>query len=338
MQHIEEILDQKILVLDGAMGTMIQRHDLEEADFRNDRLKDHPKALKGNNDLLSITRPDIIKEIHSLYFEAGADIAETNTFSGTTIAQADYGLENYVFELNYESARIARAVADDFTSKQPHKPRFVAGSMGPTNRTASLSPDVNDPGFRAVTFEDLRVAYRQQAEALVKGGVDLLLVETVFDTLNAKAALYAIEELKQETGLKVPVMVSGTITDASGRTLSGQTTEAFLASISHVDLLSVGLNCALGADQLRPYLRVLNEKSDFRVSAHPNAGLPNEFGQYDETPTQMSEQIKAYLEEGLINIIGGCCGTTPEHIAAIAALSSGYKPRTLPVSVPESVL
>ncbi|WP_420575764.1 homocysteine S-methyltransferase family protein [Ekhidna sp.] len=327
MKKLTDLLHKKILVLDGAMGTMIQRHKLDEDDFRNEALKNHEKSLKGNNDLLSITRPDIIREIHSKYFKAGADIAETNTFSSTTIAQADYGLDGLVYELNYQSAKIAREIADEFTQAEPDKPRFVAGAMGPTNRTASLSPDVNDPGFRAITFEELRVAYKQQAEALIDGGVDMLLVETVFDTLNAKAALFAIDEIKEERKMDIPVMVSGTITDASGRTLSGQTTEAFLISIQHMDLLSVGLNCALGAAQLRPYLKVLADKSDFFVSAHPNAGLPNEFGQYDETPEMMAEQIKAFLEEGLVNIIGGCCGTTPEHIGAIADLAAKYKPR-----------
>ncbi|WP_436517325.1 homocysteine S-methyltransferase family protein [Ekhidna sp. To15] len=327
MKKLIDTLYKRILVLDGAMGTMIQRHNLEEGDFREERLKDHPHSLKGNNDLLSITRPDIIIDIHSEYFKAGADIAETNTFSSTTIAQADYGLEEFVYELNYQSAKIACDVADEFTHNNPGKPRFVAGSMGPTNRTASLSPDVNDPGFRAVTFEELKVAYRQQAEALIDGGVDMLLVETVFDTLNAKAALFAIEEINEERNIEIPVMVSGTITDASGRTLSGQTTEAFLISISHMDLLSVGLNCALGAAQLRPYLKTLADKSDFFVSAHPNAGLPNEFGLYDESPEMMAQQIKEFLDEGLINIIGGCCGTTPEHIKEIAQLAAEYEPR-----------
>jgi 5-methyltetrahydrofolate--homocysteine methyltransferase len=327
MNLISEILKNRILVLDGAMGTMIQRHSLEEEDFRNDALENHPKSLKGNNDLLSLTRPDIIKDIHRQYFDAGADIAETNTFSGTTIAQADYDLEDLVYDLNFQSAKIAKEVANEITAKDPDKPRFVAGSMGPTNRTASISPDVNDPGFRAVSFDDLRIAYKQQAEALLDGGVDLLLVETVFDTLNAKAALFAIDEVQQEREIKIPVMVSGTITDASGRTLSGQTTEAFLISVSHLDLLSVGLNCALGAKQLRPYLKVLSDKSNFNISAHPNAGLPNEFGQYDETPEDMAEQIKEFLDDGLINIIGGCCGTTPEHINAIAELAKSYEPR-----------
>lgn len=327
MNRIIDILNHRILVLDGAMGTMIQRHKLEEEDFRNDALKDHPKSLKGNNDLLSITRPDIIKEIHRQYFLAGADIAETNTFSGTTIAQADYGLEHLVYEINYQAAKIAREVADEITQQQPEKPRFVAGSIGPTNRTASISPDVNDPGYRAITFDDLRTAYTQQVEALLDGGVDILLVETVFDTLNAKAALFAIDEVNHERGINCPVMVSGTITDASGRTLSGQTTEAFLHSIAHMDLLSVGLNCALGASQLRPYLKILSEKAEFFTSAHPNAGLPNEFGEYDESPAQMSGQIKEYLDDNLVNIIGGCCGTTPEHISAIAELAANYQPR-----------
>ena len=327
MSSIKELLKERILVLDGAMGTMIQRHKLGEEDFRNETLKNHPKPLLGNNDLLSITRPDIIKNIHADYFNAGADIALTNTFSGTTVAQADYELEDIVYELNYQSAKIAKGVAEIYTTKEPDKPRFVAGSMGPTNRTASLSPDVNDPGFRAITFDQLRVAYKQQAEALLDGGVDLLLVETIFDTLNAKAALYAIEEIKEERGIDILIMVSGTITDASGRTLSGQTTEAFMTSVSHVDLLSIGLNCALGANQLRPYLKVLSDKSEFRVSAHPNAGLPNEFGQYDETPEQMAEQIKEFLDDGLLNIVGGCCGTTPDHITAIAELAKEYSPR-----------
>ncbi|MEM6735579.1 MAG: homocysteine S-methyltransferase family protein [Bacteroidota bacterium] len=333
MNKIKDILKQRILLLDGAMGTMIQRHKLEEVDFRTEDLTNHPKPLKGNNDLLSVTRPDIIREIHVQYFEAGADIAKTNTFSSTTIAQADYGLEEFVYELNYQSARIAKEVAQDFTHRESHKPRFVTGSIGPTNRTASLSPDVNDPGYRAVTFDQLRVAYKQQVEALLDGGVDILLVETVFDTLNAKAALFAIEEIKEERKIDIPVMVSGTITDASGRTLSGQTTEAFLASVSHVDLLSVGLNCALGAKQLRPYLKILSDKADCLISTHPNAGLPNEFGKYDETPEQMTDQIKEFLDDGLINIVGGCCGTTPDHIAEIAHLASTYEPRRLEVFV-----
>ncbi len=331
MKDIKSVLKNKILVLDGAMGTMIQRYELEEEDFRKGWFTDHSKSLKGNNDLLSLTRPDIIKAIHAAYFEAGADIAETNTFSGTTIAQADYDLEHAVYDINYHSAKIAKEVAKEFTAQNPDKPRYVAGSIGPTNRTASISPDVNDPGFRGITFNELVVAYKEQVSALIDGGVDLLLVETVFDTLNAKAALYAIDKIFEERGVKLPIMVSGTITDQSGRTLTGQTTEAFLISISHMDLLSVGLNCALGASMMRPYLQVLNRKSKFGVSAHPNAGLPNEFGEYDETPEIMASQIKEFLEEGLVNIIGGCCGTTPDHIAVIAKMVQNYSPRQLDI-------
>lgn len=327
MKNLSEILQERILVLDGAMGTMIQRHDLTEKDFRNTELENHSKPLQGNNDLLSITRPDIIKDIHDQYFESGADIVETNTFSGTTIAQADYGLEHLVYQLNFDSAKIAKEVANKWTAKNPEKPRFVAGSMGPTNRTASLSPDVNNPGYRAISFDQLKVAYKEQALALINGGSDMLLVETIFDTLNAKAALVGIEEAFQESGVEIPIMVSGTITDASGRTLSGQTTEAFLISISHFPLLSVGLNCALGANQLKPYLEILSKNAPFNVSAHPNAGLPNEFGEYDETPEKLGSQIKEYLEDGLINIIGGCCGTTPEHISEIAKLAEKFAPR-----------
>lgn len=315
------------MVLDGAMGTMIQRHPLLEEDFRGARFRDHPYPLKGNNDLLSITRPDIIMDIHRQYFEAGADIAETNTFSATTIAQADYHLEEIVYELNFQSAKIAKQVAVEMTLREPHKPRFVAGAMGPTNKTASLSPDVNSPGYRAINFDQLREAFKLQAKGLMDGGVDLFLLETIIDTLNAKAALFAIQELFDESGKSLPVMVSGTITDASGRTLSGQTTEAFLISIAHVPLLSVGLNCALGAKALRPYLQVLNEQAPFFVSAYPNAGLPNEFGQYDQTPEEMGQQIREFLEEGLVNIVGGCCGTTPEHIRVISDLAAAYKPR-----------
>ena len=320
-------INKRILILDGAMGTMLQRYNFSEEDFRGERFKDFPHSLKGNNDLLSLTQPKAIQDIHAQYFEAGADIVETNTFSGTTIGMADYHLEDFVYELNFESARIARKVADEFTAKNPDQPRFVAGSIGPTNRTASMSPDVNDPGYRAVTFDDLRIAYKQQVEALIDGGVDLLLVETIFDTLNAKAAFFAIEEVKDERKIDIPIMVSGTITDASGRTLSGQTVEAFLISISHIPLLSVGFNCALGAQQLKPYLKQLAHNTSFNISAHPNAGLPNAFGQYDETPKEMQAQIKEYLDENLINIIGGCCGTNPEHIKLIAEVAKEYKPR-----------
>ena len=327
MSTIQEAIKKRILVLDGAMGTMLQRYNFSEEDFRGEQFKDFPHSLKGNNDLLSLTQPQAIKDVHALYFEAGADIVETNTFSGTTIGMADYHLEEYVYQLNYESAKIAREVADEFTAKNPDKPRFVAGSIGPTNRTASMSPDVNDPGYRAVTFDDLRIAYKQQVEALLDGGVDLLLVETIFDTLNAKAALFAIEEVKEERHIDMPIMVSGTITDASGRTLSGQTVEAFLVSVSHIPLLSVGFNCALGADLLKPYLQTLAHNTSFNVSAHPNAGLPNAFGEYDETPEQMQVFIKEYLDDNLINIIGGCCGTTPAHIKLIADIAKDYKPR-----------
>lgn len=329
MSKIQSEIKNRILVLDGAMGTMLQRYKFEEEDFRSERFKDFPHPLKGNNDLLSLTQPEAVKEVHRLYFQAGADIVETNTFSGTTIGMADYHMEDLVYELNYESAKIAREVADEFTDK----PRFVAGSIGPTNRTASMSPDVNDPGYRAVTFDDLRIAYKQQVEALLDGGCDLLLVETIFDTLNAKAALFAIEEVKDERNVDVPIMVSGTITDASGRTLSGQTVEAFLISVSHIPLLSVGFNCALGADLLKPYLKTLAHNTLFNVSAHPNAGLPNAFGEYDETPEQTQAFIKEYLEENLVNIIGGCCGTTPDHIRLMAEIAKNYKPRNPQVLV-----
>ncbi|MGB5497365.1 MAG: homocysteine S-methyltransferase family protein [Maribacter sp.] len=333
MKDINQILQERVLVLDGAMGTMLQRYKFTEEDFRGERFKEWQYPLQGNNDLLSLTQPEAIATVHAKYFEAGADIVETNTFSGTTIAMADYHLEELVYELNYESARIAKKVADEFTAKEPHKPRFVAGSIGPTNKTASMSPDVNDPGYRAVSFDDLRVAYKQQVEALLDGGVDILLVETIFDTLNAKAALFAIEEVKEERNIDIPIMVSGTITDASGRTLSGQTAEAFLISISHIPILSVGFNCALGASQLVPHLEVLATKTERAVSAHPNAGLPNAFGEYDETPEQMAEQIKEYLEKELVNIVGGCCGSTPEHIKAMAELVKEYKPRQFVIPV-----
>ncbi len=329
MSNIYKALQERILVLDGAMGTMLQAYKFTEEDFRGERFKEYPTPLQGNNDLLSITQPEAIKTIHGKYFEAGADIIETNTFSGTTIAMADYQMEDLVYELNYQSAKIAKEVAVEFTAREPHKPRFVAGSIGPTNRTASMSPDVNDPGYRAVTFDELRIAYKQQTEALVDGGVDLLLVETVFDTLNAKAALFAIEEVKDERNIDIPIMLSGTITDASGRTLSGQTAEAFLISVSHIPLLTVGFNCALGANLLQPHLEAIASKTDFGISAHPNAGLPNAFGEYDETPEMMANQIKGYFDKNLINIIGGCCGTTPAHIKAIADVAEGYKPRNL---------
>ena len=321
------LLRQRLLVLDGAMGTMIQRYPLEEEDFRGARFADHPRPLRGNNDLLSLTRPDIIRAIHAEYFAAGADMVETNTFSGTTIAQADYGLEAVVYELNYESARLARAVADEFTAQNPAQPRFVAGAIGPTNRTASLSPDVNRPGYRAVTFDELATAYLEQTRGLVDGGVDALLIETIFDTLNAKAALFAVQQFFHEGGREVPVMISGTITDASGRTLSGQTVEAFWHSIKHLPLLSVGLNCALGADQLKTYVRELARLADVPVSAYPNAGLPNAFGGYDESAQEFAALVEDYLKEGLLNVVGGCCGTTPQHIAELRRLADGYPTR-----------
>ncbi|MBA5792909.1 methionine synthase [Flavobacterium sp. xlx-214] len=317
-QNITEIIKHKTLVLDGAMGTMLQQYQFSEEDFRGDLFKNFPHPLKGNNDLLSITQPEAVKEVHRKYLQAGADIIETNTFSSTTVGMADYHLEDYVYQLNYESAKIARAVCHEFLTITPNKPRFVAGAIGPTNRTASMSPDVNNPGYRAITFEDLRIAYKQQVEALLDGGCDILLVETIFDTLNAKAALFAIQEIKEERAIDVPIMVSGTITDASGRTLSGQTVDAFLISISHIPLLSIGFNCALGAEQLKPYLKQLALHTSVSISAHPNAGLPNAFGEYDQSPEEMQQLIADYLKEDLVQIIGGCCGTNPNHIQLIA--------------------
>jgi 5-methyltetrahydrofolate--homocysteine methyltransferase len=320
-------LREKILIMDGAMGTMIQRYTLTEEDFRGTRFTEAKIPLKGNNDLLSITRPDIIKAIHLEYLKAGADIIETNTFSGTTISQADYELESAVYDINYCSAKIAKeAIAEISTAE---KPRFVAGAIGPTNRTCSISPDVNRPGYRAVTFDQMAKAYRQQTEALLDGGVDILLVETIFDTLNAKAALFAIQEVLEERNLNTPIMVSGTITDASGRTLSGQTAEAFLISLSHVPLLSIGFNCALGAKDMKQHIEVLSKRAPFLISAYPNAGLPNEFGQYDESPDFMGIQVEEFMREGLVNIIGGCCGTTPDHIAEFYRISQKYSPRKL---------
>jgi len=318
----------RILVLDGAMGTMIQRYRLTEEDFRGEQFKNHTYDLKGNNDLLSITRPDIVKAIHKEYLDAGADIIETNTFSGTSIAQADYSLESSVYELNFKSAKIAKEVA--IACSTSDKPRFVAGAIGPTNRTASISPDVDNPAFRHITFDGLKDAYTEQVNALIDGGVDLLLVETVFDTLNCKAALFAIEDVFESKGIRIPIMVSGTITDESGRTLSGQTAEAFLNSISHIPLLSVGFNCALGTKAMRPYVRELAQKAPFFVSAYPNAGLPNEMGEYDESPLAMSMQLEEFMQSTLVNIVGGCCGTTPEHIAEFARIAKKYKAREIP--------
>ena len=313
--------------MDGAMGTMIQRYTLTEEDFRGSHFPESKIPLKGNNDLLSITRPDIIKAIHLEYLNAGADIIETNTFSGTTISQADYELESAVYEINFQSAKLAKEAALELST--PDKPRFVAGAIGPTNRTCSISPDVNRPGYRAVSFDDMVKAYKQQVEALIDGGVDILLVETVFDTLNAKAGLFAIQEVFEEINIELPIMVSGTITDASVRTLSGQTAEAFLISLSHVTLLSIGFNCALGAETMKQYIEVLAKKAPFYISAYPNAGLPNEFGQYDESPEFMGQQVEKFMSEGLVNIIGGCCGTTPEHIAEFYRLSQKYAGRKL---------
>ena len=326
---IEKVLKNKILVLDGAMGTMIQRFSLSEEDFRGDRFKNHDCDLRGNNDLLSITRPDVIQSIHEDYLIAGSDIIETNTFSSTSIAQEDYNLSSIVYDLNFHSAKIAKEVALKYTTKE--KPRFVAGSIGPTNRTASISPDVENPAFRLITFDQLKDAYREQALGLIDGGVDLLLVETVFDTLNCKAALFGIEEVFEKIGKRLPIMVSGTITDESGRTLSGQTTEAFLNSISHIPLLSIGFNCALGAISMSQYVKELSDKAPFYISAFPNAGLPNEMGEYDQSPGAMANQIEDYMKRDMVNIIGGCCGTTPDHIKAFSDLTNKYNARKIPL-------
>jgi 5-methyltetrahydrofolate--homocysteine methyltransferase len=334
LEALDRALKQRILVLDGAMGTMIQRYGLTEAQYRGERFKDFPKDLRGNNDLLTLTRPQVIREIHTQYLEAGADILETNTFNSTVIAQADYKLESIVEELNYAGARLAREVADGFSAQNPAKPRFVAGVLGPMNRTLSLSPDVNDPGFRAVSFDQVKDAYKAATRALVEGGVDIVLVETIFDTLNAKAALFAIDEYFEEAGVKLPIMISGTITDASGRTLSGQTAEAFWNSVRHSRPLSVGLNCALGAKQLRPHIEELARIADVYVSAHPNAGLPNAMAEYDELPAETAGYIREWAESGWLNITGGCCGTTPAHIKAIAETVAPFKPRIVPTIEP----
>ncbi|MEP7128845.1 MAG: homocysteine S-methyltransferase family protein [Chitinophagales bacterium] len=328
--NIQSILDQRIMILDGAMGTMIQRYQLKEADYRGGRFKDYPTDLKGNNDLLSITQPTIIRDIHEAYLEAGADIVETNTFNAQKISLADYKMESLAYEINLESAKIAKAAAEKFTLLTPDKPRFVAGALGPTNRTASLSPDVNDPGFRAVTFDQLVEAYTEQLKGLIDGGVDLILVETIFDTLNAKAALFAIHEYFDKIKRELPIMISGTITDQSGRTLSGQTPEAFWNSVSHAEPLSVGLNCALGAELMRPYIEELSNVSACFLSCYPNAGLPNQFGEYDETPKHMAEVLHEFAASGFLNIVGGCCGTTPEHIKAIAEAVYYITPRKIP--------
>ena len=321
---------ERVLVLDGSWGVMIQREDLSEEDFRGERFAGHNHPQKGNNDLLILTRPDIIADLHDRYYAAGADISETNTFSSTSIGQADYGLESAVWDLNFEGARIAREVADRWTEKEPHKPRFVAGSIGPTNRTLSISPDVNDPGYRAVTFDEVYAAYREQARALHEGGVDIFLVETIFDTLNAKAAIKAILDLQDEGYEPLPLWISGTITDRSGRTLSGQTAEAFWHSVRHAKPFAIGLNCALGADLMRPYIAELSRIADTLVAAFPNAGLPNAMGQYEEQPHETAHFIEEWAKSGLVNIVGGCCGTTPEHIACVAREVAGVPPRAVP--------
>jgi 5-methyltetrahydrofolate--homocysteine methyltransferase len=332
--NIKDLLKERILIIDGAMGTMIQRHKLEEADYRGERFTNWPKDVKGNNDLLSITQPDIIIDIHKQYLDAGADIIETNTFSSTTIAQADYDMQEFAYELNVASAKCARIAADEYTAKNPAKPRFVAGAIGPLNKTLSLSPDVNNPGYRAVTFDEVVIAYEEQIKGLIEGGVDILLVETIFDTLNAKAAIYAIKDFFRKNNLpELPIMISGTITDASGRTLSGQTLEAFYISVVHANPLSIGLNCALGASEMRPHIEELSTIAKCFTSAYPNAGLPNAFGEYDEQPHETAHIIEEWAKEGFVNIVGGCCGTTPDHIKHIAEEVSKFKPRELPVVV-----
>jgi 5-methyltetrahydrofolate--homocysteine methyltransferase len=330
---LEQALRERILVLDGGAGTMIQQHKLEEADYRGERFSGWAKDVQGNNDLLNLTRPDVIRGMHEAYLDAGADILETNTFSSTTIAQADYAMEELALELNVEGARLARDAADAAEAKDG-RPRFVAGAMGPTNRTASISPDVNDPGARNVTFEELSTAYKQAAGGLVDGGADILLIETIFDTLNAKAAIYGIQEMFDERRQVWPVMLSATITDQSGRTLSGQTATAFLHSVAHAKPLSVGLNCALGPDLMRPYVEEISTIAETYVHAYPNAGLPNAFGGYDETPESMTVHLREWAESGLLNIVGGCCGTTPGHIAAFAEAVKGVPPRKIPERKP----
>jgi 5-methyltetrahydrofolate--homocysteine methyltransferase len=330
IQALKAAAKERILILDGAMGTMIQRYRLDEAGYRGDRFKDHGHDLKGNNDLLVLSQPKIISEIHNAYFEAGADIAETNTFNAQAISQADYGLEDITYEMNVAAAKIARGAADAWTAKTPNKPRFVAGAVGPTNRTASISPDVNNPGFRNVSFDALVEAYATQTRGLIDGGADTILIETVFDTLNAKAAGYAVEQVFDELGVHLPIMISGTITDLSGRNLSGQTPEAFWYSMQHLKPFSIGLNCSFGAEQLRPSVDEMARVADTLVSVYPNAGLPNEMGEYDESPEFMAGLLEEWAKDGLINIVGGCCGTTPDHIRAIAAAVSKYPPRQLP--------
>jgi 5-methyltetrahydrofolate--homocysteine methyltransferase len=332
MKTLQDCLKERILIIDGAMGTMIQRHKLEEKDYRGERFKDWHTDVKGNNDLLSITRPHIIEEIHKQYLEAGADIIETNTFSSTSIAQADYDMQSLAYELNVASAKCARVAADEYTKRDPGKPRFVAGAIGPLNKTLSLSPDVNNPGYRAVTFDTVATAYTEQIKGLVDGGVDIILIETIFDTLNAKAAIYAAKNYFRQNNLpELPIMISGTITDASGRTLSGQTLEAFYVSVMHANPISIGLNCALGASEMRPHIEELSQIAGCYTSAYPNAGLPNAFGEYDEQPHETAHIIEEWAKEGFVNIVGGCCGTTPDHIKHIAEEVSKFTPRELPV-------
>ena len=330
LELLDRAVKERILILDGAMGTMIQRHKLDEEGYRGERFKDFDRDLKGNNDLLVLTQPEIIRDIHSGYLEAGADIIGTNTFNAQAISQADYGLEDISHEMNVAAAKLAREAADDWEARTPDRPRYVAGAMGPTNRTASISPDVNNPGFRNVSFDDLVEAYSTQVRGMIEGGVDLILIETVFDTLNAKAAGYAVEEVFDEVGLKLPIMISGTITDLSGRNLSGQTPEAFWYSMRHLRPFSIGFNCSFGAEQLRPAVDEIAHVAETYISVYPNAGLPNEMGTYDETAEQMSAQLEAWAKDDLINIVGGCCGTTPDHIRAIAEAVAPYAPRVIP--------
>ncbi|MGC1587111.1 MAG: homocysteine S-methyltransferase family protein [Rhodomicrobium sp.] len=325
---------ERILILDGAMGTMIQRHKLVEADYRGERFKDWPSDLKGNNDLLVLTQPEIIRGIHEAYLDAGADIVETNTFNAQTVSMADYGMEALAFEINVTAAKLAREAADKYTALTPQKPRFATGAIGPTNRTASLSPDVNDPGFRNISFDELVEAYKEQSRGLIEGGVDAILIETVFDTLNAKAAGFAVKETFDEMGVELPLMISGTITDLSGRNLSGQTPEAFWYSLRHLKPFSIGMNCAFGAGQLRPPVAQLAKAADTRISVYANAGLPNAMGEYDETPASMAASMGAWAADGLLNIVGGCCGTTPAHIEAIAEAVAPFPPRPIPVIEP----
>ena len=328
-QKLYELVKQRILVLDGAMGTEIQALGLKEKDFRGDRFRDHSCELKGNNDVLVLTQPELIAKIHQNYFEAGADIAETNSFAATSISQKDYLLENQAYEINFAAASIARKTADAVEAKNPNHPRFVAGILGPTNKTASISPDVNDPAYRDISFDQLRISYGEAIAGLIDGGVDILMVETIFDTLNAKAALFSVKKELTIRKLNLPVMVSGTITDRSGRTLSGQTPTAFWYSVQHTNPFSIGFNCALGAEDLRQYVEELASVANCQISAYPNAGLPNAFGEYDESPKQMAEQISEWAESGLVNIVGGCCGTTPEHIRAIAEAVFNVNPRRI---------